>query len=186
MVREVSRRYAKALYSLAKESQQQQRVFDEIRTLSEVFEKNEAIRNYIEDPRIAPSNKKEALEATFKSFDLTAQTKHFMFLLAEKNRLMFFTEITEAYQEQIDEDHGVTRGLVRSASPLNPEARKEIESIVTKVINKKVILNYKEDSSLIGGLVAQVGGWTLDDSLRTHLRRMKEDLKRRAASGITS
>ena len=185
MIREVPRRYAKALYSLAKEQNLQQQVFDEIRLLSDVLGKQGEVKDFIEDPRIPPTNKKAALKASLEKFKLSEATKFFVFLLADNNRLMFFSEIVEAYQEQIDADHGVTRGLVKSASTLSPDARKELEDIVTKVTKKKVILNYKEDPSLIGGLVAQVGGWTFDDSLQAHLRRMKEDLKRRAASGIT-
>jgi F-type H+-transporting ATPase subunit delta len=47
-------------------------------------------------------------------------------------------------------------------------------------LNKKIILTYKEDPTLLGGVVAQVGGWTFDDSIETHLIKMNEELNRRA------
>jgi F-type H+-transporting ATPase subunit delta len=62
---------------------------------------------------------------------------------------------------------------------LAQESRTKIEDIVTKVTRKKVILSFVEDAKLIGGTVAQVGGWTFDDSLESHLRRLNEDLNRR-------
>jgi F-type H+-transporting ATPase subunit delta len=51
---------------------------------------------------------------------------------------------------------------------------------VAQVTGKKVILEYKEDASLLGGLIAEVGSLTFDDSLETQLRTMNEELKRRA------
>jgi F-type H+-transporting ATPase subunit delta len=87
--------------------------------------------------------------------------------------------MVSAFETISDEDHGVTRGNVRSAATLSPESRQQIEDTVTKVTKKKVILNFTEDPKLLGGMVAQVGGWTFDDSLETHLTRMSEDLNRR-------
>ena len=58
--------------------------------------------------------------------------------------------------------------------------RKRIEETVSAVTKKKVILNFTVDPKLLGGMTAQVGGWTFDDSLETHLTRLSEDLNRRS------
>jgi uncharacterized protein YbcI len=57
---------------------------------------------------------------------------------------------------------------------------KVIKEKLEKLTGKKVVLEYHEDKSLIGGLVAQVGSFSFDDSLETQLRLMREDLKRKA------
>ncbi|MFZ4405339.1 MAG: F0F1 ATP synthase subunit delta, partial [Pseudobdellovibrionaceae bacterium] len=49
--------------------------------------------------------------------------------------------------------------------------------ILSKKLNKKIILTSQKDPSLLGGLVAQVGGWTFDDSLKAHLSKLEEILK---------
>jgi F-type H+-transporting ATPase subunit delta len=128
---------------------------------------------------IAPDQKIAALKAAL-SGKLSQELTNTLILLAEKNRLEIFNELVSAFEAISDGDHGVTRGTVRSASPLSAEARQQIEDTVTKVTKKKVILNFTEDSKLLGGMVAQVGGWTFDDSLETHLTRMSEDLNRRS------
>ena len=74
----------------------------------------------------------------------------------------------------------MTRGTVKSAKPLSEDAKKDLESRINKILNKKIILTYKEESTLLGGVVAQVGGWTFDDSIETHLTKLNEDLNRRA------
>jgi F-type H+-transporting ATPase subunit delta len=179
-ISEAARRYAKALYSIAKDEGQPARVFAELRVLAEQVFHDELVHEYFASPLISPEQKKTVLQTAIKDKGLSPDVVNFLLLLAEKNRLGLFEQISRAFQEMIDGDHGVTRGMVRSASTLKPDARKRIEDIVTKVTGKQVILQYTEDKSLIGGLIAQVGGWTFDDSLQSHLRRMNEELKRSA------
>ncbi len=73
----------------------------------------------------------------------------------------------------------LSRGTVRSTTVLAPEERKRIEETVNRVTHKQPLLTYKEDPALLGGMVAEVGNYTFDDSLASHLRRMNEQLTRR-------
>jgi F-type H+-transporting ATPase subunit delta len=179
MISEVSRRYARALYDLSKQAKNQEKVFAELRTLKQVFEADQAVHEFVSSPLIPPDQKIAALKAALSN-KVSAEVTNTLVLLAEKNRLDIFSGLVAAFEAISDEDHGVTRGTVRSATTLSPEARQQIEDTVTKVTKKKVILNFTEDSKLLGGMVAQVGGWTFDDSLETHLTRMSEDLNRRS------
>ena len=106
--------------------------------------------------------------------------KSLLILLAKKNRFSEWKNVVNAFQAKTDEAHGVVRGVVRSASPLVPENRQKLEARVAQVTGKKVILEYKQDPTLLGGMVAEVGSLTFDDSLETQLRLLNEDLKRRA------
>jgi F-type H+-transporting ATPase subunit delta len=92
--------------------------------------------------------------------------------------LGLFHDIVTSYEVIADEAHGVTRGTVRSATVLGPEDRKRIEELVSKATKKQVILTYKEDPALVGGLVAEVGSFTFDDSITSHLKRINEQLTR--------
>ena len=174
---ELALRYASALYQIAEENKSQDKVFNDLRSLDQLFEK-ENFSEFLNSPIVKSAHKEEALAAALKDSDVCEEVKNFVLLLAKKNRLTVFHEITHALQEKVDNANGVTRGSVLSASVLSPEERSKIEDIVSKFKKKRVILSYLEDPKLIGGLVAQVGGHTFDDTLTTHLRRIKEDLNR--------
>lgn len=176
---EVSRRYAKALYDTTKSNQTSEKVLSELRALHIVFEKEASVKEFVSSPVVSPEQKLALVKTTFES-KVSHELYNTLVLLAEKNRLNFFSEIAHAFEEYSDADHGVTRGTVKSATQLGPDARKKIEETVNLVTGKKVILNFTEDAKLLGGMVAQVGGWTFDDSLSSHLTRMNEDLNRRA------
>lgn len=177
---EVSNRYASALFQLAKDSGKQDQIFNELRALKEMFSKNNEARAILSLPTIKGTDKVKAFVEALKTAPVSEEVKAFCFLLAKKNRLPIFFEVVDAYQSQIDISNGVTRGVVRSTTVLSPEERQRIEKIVSQVTKKQVIMSYKQDTALIGGLIAEVGSYTFDDTLTTHLKRLKEELKRSA------
>ncbi|HMN66958.1 MAG TPA: ATP synthase F1 subunit delta [Bdellovibrionales bacterium] len=173
-------RYARALHALAKEKNEQDAVFSQMRVITQAFEADAEISDFVRSPLIRPLDKVKALEKLTASLNVPESLKSFLLLLARKNRLGIFTDIVTAYESISDEAHGVTRGTVRSATVLGPEDRQRIEELVSKATGKQVILTYKEDPALLGGLVAEVGSFTFDDSLTSHLKRINEQLTRSA------
>ena len=176
---EVANRYAKALYLLAKENTTEEQTYQQLQFLADAIEKDAEIMTFLTSPLVA-SEKKEKISTEGLNGKFAPETKNFLLLLARKNRIEFIPEIVIAYQSLVDTASGVTRGLVRSATPLTDDEKKRVEDTVSKYTNKKVILSYQEDKSLIGGLVAEVGSYTFDDSLTSHLIRLNEELNRRA------
>ncbi len=182
-VSELARRYAKAVYDLAEQSPTLDRAHDQVfanlRDLEQAFDKDPEIREFLTNPVIEPSARVAALEKAFDGKPLTKEARDLILLLARKDRFGLFKEIVAGYEAQADAANGVCRGTVRSATVLDPSERQRIESTVEKVLKKKVIMTYGVDPTVIGGLVAQVGSYTFDDSIAFHLRRMNEELKRR-------
>ncbi len=173
-------RYAQAIFELAKESGQQDIVFDQLRALQEALAKAPETYGFFNSPMVTSASKTEAIKALIKGVPgVNTLVANLLLLLASRDRIRVFAEIVQAYQDKSDEFHGVTRGRVRSATALGPEDRKRIESIVSNITHKKVILTYTQDQALLGGLIAQVGSFTFDDSLKTHLHRIRDELKRR-------
>lgn len=179
IISEVARRYAKALIVVAKQKGAHERVHSELVAISNVFKVDPEVQAYFTNPLVSAEQKKTVVQKTFEGKGLMDEVYNTLLLLAEKNRIGSFDEICEAYKEQVDAEEGVTRGYVKSAKALSEEAKKDLEAKINKVLNKKIILTYKEDPKLLGGVVAQVGGWTFDDSIETHLIKLNEELNRR-------
>ncbi len=175
---ELAKRYAKALFELAVDNRSQEKVLTELRSLDEAFSKDKETHEFLVSPMISPSQKEAVLKKTLEGKGVSKEVLETVLLLARNERLNVFSDLVHAFESEIDASNGVIRGTVRSASALAPEERKRIETTVENFLKKKVIMTYKEDPSVIGGLVAQVGSYTFDDSISTHLTRMNEELKR--------
>ena len=138
-VSECARRYASALFDLAKEAQTQDVVLNQLRALRESFSKQEEIKGFIETPLLQPNIKEKALQQALSKSEVGEELKSFITLLAKKNRLPLFYEITTAYEQISDLAHGVTRGTVTSTEALSPAEREEIQDIISKKTGKRVI-----------------------------------------------
>ena len=177
---EVSSRYAKALFDIATEDNCRKEIFEELRAIQKGFNQDKAIYDFITSTAIKPEEKKNLLKTAFGKTTINEKVKSFLFLLADRDRLQIFDQIVNSYQQTSDEAYGVTRGSVRSAQPLSEDDQRAIEDRIESAMGRKVILHYVCDPSVIGGLIAEVGGFVFDDTIITHLRRLKEDIKRRA------
>lgn len=174
----LAKRYAKALFGLAKDNRTADKVLNDLRALAEAFDQDPSFQTFFASPIVSGTKKGEALETSLKSKGVSAEVHQFIVLLAKKNRLQIFKETVDSFQDEIDASNNVCRGSVRSTTALSPTERTQIEQTVEKVLKKKVIMTYKVDPSVIGGLVAKVGSFTFDDSLSSHLKRMTEELRR--------
>ncbi len=173
-------RYARAIHSLAQETGSADKVFEQMRIVEQAMSSDQAIVRFFDSAMVRPQEKQKVISAMCEAVQMADSFRNFLLLLAKKNRLGVYPEILVAYQKISDEAHGVTRGSVRSAAVLDPDGRKRIESLVSQATQKQVILTYKEDPSLLGGLVAEVGSYTFDDSLTSHLTRINEQITRSA------
>lgn len=179
---EAAERYTRALFEVAAERSNQDRVLAELRVISEAFEKNPELMDFFLSPTISEEAKKTVLKNTFEQ-KVSQDIYNLLLLLNEKGRMGVLSAIVLSFERLIDESRGVSRGVVRSASTLDPEQRKGIEETVKKVTGKQVILKFEVDPTLVGGLIAKVGGWTFDDSLSSHLTSLRETLNRNSATG---
>lgn len=177
---QISLRYAKALFELAKENKNESLVFSELKALQKDVFSVATFVEFMNSPLIRPSDKEKALEESLAKSSVSDMVKTFCFLLAKKDRLPLFSDIVEAFQNISDEESGIVRGVVRAPQVLGGDEQKAIRDQVQKVTGKTPELKFEVDQKLIGGLKAQVGSYTFDDSLSGHLRRMKEQLNRSA------
>lgn len=177
---EVSKRYAKALLAATKQKGQHTKAYSELQALAQGFKADEATRAYFENPMVNSDKKVSAVKSALAGKGISEEVLNTVLLLAAKGRLAAIDQVAQAFQDFLDIEEGITRGVVRSAQALSAEAQKEIEANISKVLNKKIVLTYEQDPKLLGGIVAQVGGWTFDDSIDTHLKKLNEELNRRA------
>jgi F-type H+-transporting ATPase subunit delta len=180
IVCEVANRYAKAIYELAKESGRKDEILGELRIINEMFAADKNLALFFEQKTASNLEKEAVIKKAIAASTMSEAVASFICVLAKKGRLSLFSQIVFSFEAQSDNDSGVVRGTVQSAVALLPEQRTQLEEIVTKVTKKKAILAYSVHPEIIGGLVANVGSYTFDDTIDTHLKKLNEDLKRRA------
>jgi len=80
--------------------------------------------------------------------------------------------ITKQYQMLLEAHLKIERILIVSARPLLLEEKEELERRFKEILGDKTILEYKLDSSLLGGIRVYLRNILIDDSLVTQMSKM--------------
>lgn len=173
----LSRRYAKALFQLALEGNQEERVGQEIERLVAVYEAS-PLAAALNNPAFAVRNRKNVLVQVARELKLSELVVHFLSLLLERDRLAFIPSIVSRYRRLLDEKKGRVEARVAAVAPLEADVLARLGEALKKVSGKEVILHQQSDPELIGGMVLELEGRLYDGSVRTQLAKMKERMAR--------
>jgi F-type H+-transporting ATPase subunit delta len=176
-----ARRYARALFSLAGESGEIDRIREELDTGERLFEESAELRDTLLTPLRPAAERKKVLAAVAEQLGFSDLMRHFQSYLIDQRRLLDFAAIREEYIRLADERAGVTKATVVSASPLADGARERLASALSRRTGKQVQLDVTVDPELLGGVVAKVGDLVFDGSLRTQLGQLRANLTKEAS-----
>ena len=93
-----------------------------------------------------------------------------------KNRLFFISKIIESFLHLISKNKGELNAKLISSKELSTKEQKEIEKELSENFKSKLNVQYKYDSSLIAGLIIQVGSVMVDTSIKTKLKRLEKNM----------
>ena len=175
-------RYAKALFKLARASGEEtmEKTGADLAAFAALSRENNALSTLFRDPVFSPAEKQHVLTSLAEKLDAGKMIRSFLFLLADKHRLALLDSISGEYRKLCDAAKGILRGEMISATPLDEETRATILGQLEKKAGKALILDFKVDESLLGGMLLKVGDNIVDASLKTQLSFLKDTIKRGA------
>jgi F-type H+-transporting ATPase subunit delta len=170
----VSKRYAKALFSLGQEDGNFEQYGRELFEFVEFFQDNEDFRKVVSNPIFALEDRKKILKIVLDKSNFSGLMKNFLYLLLDKNRLEAIEAIADHHSRLTDAVSGVARAEIITAMPLKNEVLGGIEESLERLISKKIKAEVREDKDLIGGIFVRIGDLVLDGSVRAQLEGLKE------------
>ncbi len=174
---EIAKRYSKAFFAIAAEEAKYEEYYNELGKFSSLLEQNENLREFLNIPIFAQSDKKAVLDEVLKKVDVSPVTANFLKLLLEKRRINLLPEIEACYQHYMDNVLNKVRVNVKSAYKLSDKLSEQIKARMEEVTAKKVEMEIERDTSLLGGIVVKVGDTLYDGSIKTQLNSIRELLR---------
>ena len=174
----IARRYAKALLLIGKEDGQAETYRGELESFAKLIESETQLEQAITNPLYNAADREKVLKAIIEKLNLSKVMSSFLMLLFDKGRIGFISNINEFYQKLADDLKGVAKASLASATELSTEIVEKIRTTLSEKTGKEIILEVKQDPSLIGGIVTRIGDLVLDGSIKTQLLNMRESLKR--------
>lgn len=170
-------RYARALAELTVDPGTSQQVFEDLKQVEEIFEKDPEILRLLGHPRLGVQRRAEILNKTVVG-SLSGLSARFVDFLGKRNRLPLLPQILEHYENLIRAAMGVVKAHVVTAVPIDDEHRERIRSRLEELTGKKIALTQAVDPRLIAGIKIRIGDRLIDGTVRQSLEKMREQLTR--------
>jgi F-type H+-transporting ATPase subunit delta len=171
----VAKRYAAALFQLAKEQNKLDLIESELLVVKEVFAANKEVLDVLNHPKVAKDKKKQMIKQSFAS--LSQQVVNTLLLLVDRNRIDIVEEMVTYFVQSANELHGTADATVYTVRPLNEEELSSISASFAKKVGKKSLrLKNIVDKTLIGGVKLRIGNRIYDGSVSGKLERIERQL----------
>lgn len=170
----VAKRYAKALFDLAVETGQLEKVKDDIQTILGV---EHAEFNAVMMSPVITGDKKEKIFAAVFQGNITELTRSFFNLLFKKGREIAVKEILVAFGGLYRQHHKISMVEIITAVPVpetvNMVLRDKLKSL-SRFKDATLQVTNKVDENIIGGFVMNVEDLIYDASIRHDLALIKK------------
>jgi F-type H+-transporting ATPase subunit delta len=172
----VARRYAKALFELGVDAGTLKSLVFEVREIADVYAESLELRRVLDNPLVADAAKRAVLTDIADRAQASTVVKNALLLLGDRRRLHALPAIAQLLHEMSDLREGVLRAEVTTATRLGPAYYARLQQQLEKMTGKRVVIDRREDPSLVAGVVTRIGDTVIDGSLRTRLHEMAHAL----------
>ena len=170
-------RYASALFELAREQNEVDKVDQDLGKFQGMLDASDDLGRLVRSPAFAAEEQERALGAVMAWAGVGATTGNFLKVVARNRRLFAAEDMIKNFRQLVARHRGEMVAEVQSAMPLNEQQLTALKDKLKSSYGKDVRLDTKVDPSLLGGLVIKIGSRMFDSSLKTKLMNLKVVLK---------
>ena len=168
MAKVAAKVYGDALFELAVEENRCDQFLEEICAVENALDQNPQAETLLCHPGIGSEEKQDFIEKCFKGF---------LQILVKKGRFSERNAIFAYFTAKVKEYKKIGVALVTSPFELTAEQKTKIEKRLLDTTDyKKMEITYREDKTLIGGLVIRIGDRVIDTSIKSRLEELRLQL----------
>ena len=171
-----SKSYALALYELAKENSELNKVEDGMNGLKTLLSESPDFKEMILNPIVTQEEKNKVIIKMVDQYSFCQTLKKFLCFLTIKNRLFFLNQIIDSFLNLVSSNKGELKAKLLSSKELSKTELEKIRNELSKDFQSPIKIDYKHDPNLIGGLVIQVGSVMVDTSIKNKLRQLQKSM----------
>ena len=169
-------RYARALFDVAQQEADVTVVQAQLNEVVEAVTGHADLSRVLSSRSVPEAARRNIISSVGQALNVAPPVGKLLALLAERGRLELLPEIAAVYTERLLEHQNVVQADVTTAVPLAPEAERQLEESLRSATGKQITMRVTVDPTLLGGVVARVGSTVYDGSVRTQLKKMRDQL----------
>lgn len=172
----VADRYARAIFEIGVEQNQLDPLSQQIGAIAEAYGASAELRSVLDNPLVPEEQREAVLKELVSRLGLSELVSNAVRLLARRRKLRALPDVARRLGTLRDERAGVVRAKVTSAQPLSESFVQQLTQKLEKATGKRIVLERRQDPTLIAGIVTQIGDNTIDGSLKGRLHDLERQL----------
>ena len=170
--------YTDALFQTALKRGSLERLATDIRGLqnSLTAESREKLTQVFESPNI-PREKKESVFVKLYGGRVDELFVNFARMLIRRGRLEVLRPSIDLFLQRYDEHRGFLRATVVTAIALTDGEKERLRTAMSRSLGKTLLIDYKVDPGVIGGVRFQCGDVLIDSTISRSLTTLRARLK---------
>ena len=168
---DIAKRYAEAVYGVAKEKDKVKEIYDMLNSLMELYINDSEFRNFMLHPLRENSEKKDFLGKIFTDADDI--TMNIIDYLVDKDRIEIIRYIVSEYLKLYYLENNEVEVTGIFSKELSEEQFDLLKSKLEKKVGKKIILKIEVNKDIIGGGIVKMGDQIIDGSIKRQIENIK-------------
>jgi F-type H+-transporting ATPase subunit delta len=171
----VAKRYAKALFEIAKEQDKIAQYEAELKLIVDAMSESEELRNVIGHPSIGLGKKTDLIDNIFKS-KVSEHVLQMLKLLVSRRRQDILSFMLVDYVQISNDALGQEQAFVYTPFAITDAQQQEIAAEFSKITGKTVRVECVIEPSLLGGIQVRIGNRVYDASFSGKLERLRKSM----------
>ena len=173
----LAERYAAALFDIADERRTLDEVASDLRQLRAMLAASLDLSRLVRSPILTRGEQGKAISALAGQAGFSLLVGDFLAVVAKNRRLFAIPAMIEAYLGKLAERRGEITAEVVAARPLSDPQLALLSEQLRRSVGRRVSVDARVDSGLIGGMIVKVGSRMVDGSLKSKLQRLQLAMK---------
>ena len=173
----VADKYGSAMFELAQEQNILELMEEQLGYVASVMAEQPELRLFLENPIVTEDAKIKLVGRIFES-SIDKVALHFIYVMIKRGRHRYIAEAITAFIQKSREARGILEATVTVAEPITADVEASVQAKLREVTGKDVILSVRQDPSIMGGIIIQVGDKRIDGSVARRLEELEKSLLR--------
>lgn len=166
-------RYSGALLAASLKKKNLDKVWGDLSHVRSCFEESKEFALFVESPAIQPAKKAEVFHALAEKYGYDMLTVNYLKTLLENKRLAELKRMIDNYEQFYRAEKNQLVCQVTTVGELSSSEKQKVESMLKKrESGRELIVSYKTNAAILGGIVVKMGEAVLDFSVQSKLERL--------------
>ncbi len=170
----IARRYAEAMFNIAKKQGNLDRTNDDLGGIAKVFS-HRTLAYLLKEPKVSLKRKEDAIHQSLAQWVLPTSL-NLALLIVQRELVEITPRIASEFNQLVLDYKNEAIAEVTSASELDAKQLAQVKDALEQRTGKHILMHTKIRPEILGGVVARVGDQIIDGSIRYRLSSLQHDL----------